>query len=213
MKCAMYVRVSTDKQEAGNQLLQLRDYAGKSGWDVFREYVDVVSGKETTRKGFDEMFRDARRKLFDVVLFWDMSRFSRAGLKHTLDKLSELDNLGIKWHSYTEPYVSTADEFTKNVIIAVMASLAKIEREKISSRTKAGLERAKLQGAKLGRRPKKINVERIWREYVGQGGSINRASKVLPYSYGKVWEVIKKGPPEILPEKLREKAIKLRGVL
>ncbi len=41
---AVYARVSTDKQETMNQLLQLREFASKRGWRITTEYVDAVSG-------------------------------------------------------------------------------------------------------------------------------------------------------------------------
>lgn len=161
MKTAIYVRVSTDKQEVENQLLQLRDYAKKNDYDIVKEYSEVVSGAKTSRPQFDLMFKDAHKKSFDLVLFWDISRFSRSGTLFTLQKLQELDNLSIKWHSFQEAYFSSLGQF-KDVVIGIMSTLAKIEREKISERTKAGLERARLNGRFAGR-PKKDPS--IYRKY------------------------------------------------
>ena len=39
----------------------------------------------------------------------------------------------------------------RNVLLAVLSSLAKTEAQKISERTKAGLERARRRGARIGR--------------------------------------------------------------
>lgn len=153
MKTAIYVRVSTDKQEVDNQLIQLREYCVKHEYPVYKEYVDIISGGKNSRPSFDQMFRDAHKKLFDLVLFWDLSRFSRSGTLFTLQKLDELTNNKIKWHSYQEEYFSSMGHF-KDVILSLMATLAKVEREKISERTKAGLARAKAKG-RIGGRPKK----------------------------------------------------------
>lgn len=154
MKVVLYIRVSTTKQEAENQQLQLRSYCEKNGYKIEHEFVDVISGKETSRPEYDKMFRAAHKRLFDMVLFWDISRFSRAGTLHTLQKLKELENCGIKWHSYQDAYLSSVGEF-RDVVISIMSTLAKIERDKISERTKAGLERAKSKGRILGRPPGK----------------------------------------------------------
>ncbi len=145
MKIAIYCRVSTTKQDADNQLIQLREYCLKSQYVIFKEYVDIISGKENSRPAYDELFQDAHKKLFDMVLFWDLSRFSRSGTLFTLQKLHELDLLGIGWKSYQEQYLDSAGSF-KDVVISIMATLAKIEREKISERTKAGLAKAKNVG-------------------------------------------------------------------
>ena len=150
MGVVLYVRVSTTKQEAENQLLQLRNYCNQMNYKIIHEFVDVISGKEKSRPEYDKMFRGAHKRLFDMVIFWDISRFSRAGTLHTLQKLNELEKCGVKWHSYQDAYLSSVGEF-KDVVISIMSTLAKIERQKISERTKAGLERAKLQGKSLGR--------------------------------------------------------------
>lgn len=190
LKVSIYVRVSTDKQEAENQLRDLREFSRKSEWEIYNEYVDIISGSKDKRLAFDKLFFDAHKKLFDLVLFWDLSRFSRSGTLFTLQKLTELNNLGIQWVSYQEPYFRSLGPF-KDVVISILSTLAKIEREQISERTKAGLRLAKLRGKKLGRPKKRINEKRILLEYKKQG-SINRTAKVLPYSYGLVWKIIKK---------------------
>jgi len=155
-KVAIYVRVSTDQQEVDNQLLQLREYCKNQGWEIYMEYKDIVTGKEVNelnRPSFRDMFSDASKKLFDIVLFWDLSRFSRAGTLYTLKKLNELENYGIDWHSYSDKYLSSLGEF-KDVVISLMATVAKQEREKISERTKAGIQRARIRGSPIGKRGK-----------------------------------------------------------
>lgn len=160
LNVALYVRVSTDRQEVDNQLLQLRKYCERCNYTIFKEYVDIISGKETSRPGFDQLFRDAHKRLFDLVLFWDLSRFSRSGTLYTLQKLKELENLNIDWESYNEPYFKSIGEF-KSVVLSIIATVAKIERQKISERTKAGLERAKLKGVLRKRgKDKKIRKRR-----------------------------------------------------
>jgi len=100
---------------------------------------------------------EAHQKKFDVVLFWSLDRFARSGTLFTLQKLKELENLGIGWHSYTEPYISSIGPW-KDVVISIFATVAKLERERISERTKAafekdkkGITRAIKSGKKVGR--------------------------------------------------------------
>jgi len=150
MLTAIYVRVSTDKQEASNQLLELRIYASKCQDEIFHEYIDIISGKEDRRPDYDKLFLDAHQRKFEKVLFWDLTRFSRSGTLFTLQKLKELENLSIIWESYKEQYFRSAGPF-KDVVISIISTLAKIEREKISDRTKAGLARVKKSGKSLGR--------------------------------------------------------------
>src|SRR5215467_13267781 len=82
---ALYARVSTrDKQETENQLMQLREFAAKQGWKTL-EYIDRVTGKHSDRERFQQLFQDASQRKFDVVLFWSLDRFSREGVRETLN--------------------------------------------------------------------------------------------------------------------------------
>ena len=166
-KVVIYVRVSTGKQEVNNQLIQLREYCNKCNYEIYKEYIDVISGKENSRPSYDKMFQDAHRRLFDLVLFWDLSRFSRSGTLFTLQKLKELENCKIDWESYQEPYFKSIGQF-KDVVLSIMSTLAKIQREQISERTKAGLVGKKNIGKrgkdkKPRRRRNDRGIERIKR--------------------------------------------------
>jgi len=200
MKIAIYVRVSTDKQESENQLIELREYCKSSDYHIFHEYVDIISGKEDKRPNWDQLFLDAHRKKFDIVLFWDLSRFSRSGTLYTLQKLRELENLGIGYISYREPYLNTVGQF-KDVVISILSTVAKIEREQISDRTKAGLKRAKLNGVILGRSSIPQDIVTRVKDLLKQGTSYNEINKQVRYrtkngklrhiSIGKISEIKK----------------------
>jgi len=155
MKVAIYARVSTTKQDNENQLGQLREFAGKQGWEIFDQYVDQESGSTAEREEFQRMFADASKRKFDVLLFWALDRLSREGVLETLQHLNRLESYGVCYRSFTEPYFDSCGAF-KDVILAVMATLAKQERIKRSERTKAGLARVKASGKALGR-PNKLN--------------------------------------------------------
>ena len=53
--------------------------------------------------------------------------------------------------SFPIPYMDTTNELARNFLLAVVSTLAKADRERISERTKAGLARLKRSGKKLGR--------------------------------------------------------------
>ena len=66
------VEESADQgQDTENQLIQLRDYCQRQGWVVIREYVDRKSAKTGDRDSFKQLFDDASRRLFDVVIVWE----------------------------------------------------------------------------------------------------------------------------------------------
>jgi DNA invertase Pin-like site-specific DNA recombinase len=159
MKIAIYSRVSTLKQDTENQLVQLREFASKQGWEITREYVDYESGAKADRVEFQQMFIDASKRRFDLVLFWALDRLSREGVLETLQHLNRLTSYGVGFRSYTEQFFDSCGIF-KEAVIAIMATLAKQERVKRSERTKAGLDRVRAAGKRLGR-PTAINGQRL----------------------------------------------------
>jgi len=162
MRAAIYARVSTkDKgQDTENQLAQLREFAARHDWQVSREYVDHETGSTNDRTEFQAMFQDASRHRFDVVLFWALDRFTREGTLETLQHLNQLSALGVGFKSFTEAYLDSCGVW-KDMIIAMLATLAKQERLRLSERVKAGLDRARAKGKKLGRPPKSVDMEQI----------------------------------------------------
>jgi DNA invertase Pin-like site-specific DNA recombinase len=118
---------------------------------VVAVYVDRESGRKgrAERKGFARMLEDAGRRRFDVLLFWSLDWFSREGIKKTLAYLQRLDLCGVRFRSYTEPYLNTDDELIAHIVLGVTALYAKAEAVRIGERTRAGLERAR--GKVLGR--------------------------------------------------------------
>jgi DNA invertase Pin-like site-specific DNA recombinase len=56
-----------------------------------------------------------------------------------------------RFHSYTEAHLATDNELVRNILLALLSSLAKVEAQKIGERTKAGMARAKEKGIKIGR--------------------------------------------------------------
>ena len=154
-RVAIYARVSTDDkgQDPEIQLRQLRAWCGHMGHTVAREYVEQQNGGKGVeyRRQLDRMFADAARREFDLLLVWSLDRLSREGMVATIGHLQRLSAHGVRFHSLTEEHLSTDNELVRNVLLALLSSLAKVEHEKISQRTKAGLERARASGKRIGR--------------------------------------------------------------
>jgi DNA invertase Pin-like site-specific DNA recombinase len=191
MRLAIYVRVSTAEQDTDNQLIQLRQRA--NGHKVIGEYIDHESGAKANRKAFDKLFEDAQRKRFDCVAFWSLDRFSREGMIPTIYHLQRLAACGVSFHSFMEPYLSTDNELSRNVLLAVLASLAKQERQRISERTKAGLAKALMRGSKLGRPKVAAEREAAVRASLARGDGVVKISKALGVGVGTVLRIKRGG--------------------
>ena len=75
-----------------------------------------------------------------LELFWALDRFSREGIRKTMHYLQQLDMNGVKFRSYTKPYLESENELVGTILLTVLSHVAKLESNKISVRTKAGLE-------------------------------------------------------------------------
>ena len=83
---AIYIRVSTDKQEELSPDAQRRlllDYAKKHEVDVPKEYIyqdNGISGRKADKRpSFQEMIATAKSKEhpIDIIIVWKYSRFAR----------------------------------------------------------------------------------------------------------------------------------------
>ena len=88
------------------------------------------------------------------MLFWSLDRFSREGVRETLNHLERLTSYGVNYRSFTEQYLDSCGIF-KDAVLAILAVIAKQERVRLSERTLAGLAKARKQG-RVGGRPRLV---------------------------------------------------------
>lgn len=164
MKVALYARVSMDEafgdkryQEPENQLVPLREWAARMGWEVKEEFVDRGSGADPNRPEFKRMMNEAMMMRFNNVLVWKLDRFSRETMSQVVGRIQKLKERGVGIKSLTEEWLDTSKENPiSELIMAFMSWSAAEDRRKISERTKAGIIRLKNIGQWRGGRPKKV---------------------------------------------------------
>ncbi len=191
-RVAIYARVSTlDKgQDPETQLRQLREYAGRRGFDIVGEYVDHATGTTEDRANYQRLLDDARKRKVDVVLVWRYDRFARS-TQALINALNEFRDLGVDFISYQENIDTTTPQ--GELIFGIFASLAQFESALISERVKAGMERARTQGKPLGR-PRipddiKHKIQRLRAEEPPV--SPRQISKLLGIGYGTARRYVK----------------------
>jgi DNA invertase Pin-like site-specific DNA recombinase len=162
VRVAIYARTSTDdgRQDLTNQTGELHTYAERMGWQVVAEYLDQVSGRKADRPQFKAAMRDARKRKFDVLLFWSLDRLTREGVLKTLLILNQLSGYGVKYRSLQEQWIDSLGAFS-DAIVGILATVAKFEADRMSSRVRSGLERARAQGKRLGRPRAILNWDKL----------------------------------------------------
>jgi len=117
-----------------------------------------ISGAKDKRPALDALIRDAKRRKFDVLVCWRLDRLGR-NLKHLITLLEDLQALGIAFVSLAEGIDATTP--AGKLQMHILGAIAEFERARIQERVRAGLARAKAQGVRLGRPPRRIDPERL----------------------------------------------------
>ncbi len=179
---ALYARVSTLDQNCEVQLQDLRRYASQR-FTQYREYVDAgVSGTQRHRPQLDALMKDARKRLFDVVLVWKFDRFARS-LKQLIESLDEFSSLGIDFVSYTEGVDTTTP--SGQLLFHIVGAVAQFERDLIVERVRAGMAHARAMGKRIGRPRVKVDLEAV-RALRSQAKSLRTIASTLGIPVSRV---------------------------
>jgi DNA invertase Pin-like site-specific DNA recombinase len=158
-RAAIYLRVSKSdgSQSVENQRPDVEQLAAARGFEVVHVYEEHASAAKHRPK-YEAMIKDARRGKFSALIVWAIDRFGRS-MVHNLQDVLELDRLGVTVISVRESWLDTGGP-VRSLLVAIFSWVAEQERERLVSRTKAGLERARRAGKRIGRPPRRVDVER-----------------------------------------------------
>lgn len=174
-KVAIYVRVSTTKQELEGQERALREDAERRGWDVVEVYREKITATgKSTRDEYERALLDmaSPSRPWSVLSCWALDRFSREERwTKALDQLIYLEREHhAKFHFVEDTVLDTpgdgTDSMQRDLLLAVFAIVAKWEAKRISERTKLAMAEIK-----AGRRKTKSGLppgrqRRVWQEKV-----------------------------------------------
>src|SRR6266487_4739255 len=178
-KVALYTRVSTDEQNTDLQLLDLNEYVVKRGYDIFNTYEDIISGATKERKALDQLFSDANKRKFDIVLVWKFDRFARS-LKMLVDSLALFQELGIDFISYKENIDTTTS--MGRLIFHINSAYAEFEREIIRDRVMAGIKAKREKTGTWGRKVLASELQQKIKEMIAAKQSVRTVAKTLHIS-------------------------------
>jgi DNA invertase Pin-like site-specific DNA recombinase len=113
----------------------------------------------------------------------------------TLQHLNRLTTYGVGYRSFTEQYFDSCGVF-KDALIAIIATVAKQERVRISQRVMAGLEVARARGTRLGRPRVVADVARI-ASLRAQGRSWSQISEEMGIGKGTAQRAFSSLPKKV----------------
>ena len=168
--------------------MELRRYVETRGW-TSDEYVDEgVSGSTDHRPALDKLLRDAKRRRFDVLVYWRLDRLGR-NLKHLILFLEELHALGVDFVSLAEGIDATTP--AGRLQMHILGAIAEFERARIAERVRLGLQRVRAQGQTLGRPKTRLTEQQV---AVPRKLGAGRAAKELGVSRSTLYRRLSQKP-------------------
>ncbi len=93
-RAVIYKRASTNESDQTHSLqtqdVEDRRFIDREGWELVGVYEEYASGKDQNRRGLEQLLRDARAGLFDIVVFQRIDRLARS-LLDLLDIMKQFD--------------------------------------------------------------------------------------------------------------------------
>lgn len=176
-KVVIFARVSTDRQEYQRQLVELREYCAKAGWQVVREFASKISGakRNDERPEIMEMIDYIKANAIDRVVVLEISRLGR----NTLEALKVIQNLNdngvslyIKNYNLETLTPSGQVNPVASLICTILIEIAQMERLTIRERMASGrnqyIRRCREQGIKMGRPSTYRKSEAMYKEQYGR---------------------------------------------
>jgi DNA invertase Pin-like site-specific DNA recombinase len=172
------------------QLSELREYAGRRGWEITEEYTDQgFSGSKESRPALNRLMIDAQQRKFDAVLVWKIDRFGRS-LKHLVNALAELGAFGVAFISLRDNLdLSTP---SGRLMFQIIGAMAEFERALIQERVKAGLRNARAKGKRLGRPRRDVDATKV-AALRASGASWRAISRELGAGLGTLYRAVAGG--------------------
>jgi len=181
-----YLRTSTDKQDLGNQKLEILEWARKKEVKI-DEFVEITMSSRKTKKQRRieevlEMLADS-----DTLIVTELSRLGRSTAE-VIALVNELVARNIRVIILKQNLDISQHDMHSKVIITLFSLFAELERDLISLRTKEALAAKKKQGVRLGK-PKgtlqkskfDADQERI-KELLRLGLSVRKIAALLGYN-------------------------------
>lgn len=159
MRCAIYARVSTTKQDETLQIPRCEEFARRHDWEVVQIYQDEASGRDANRPGWKALESDLRRHEFDAIIVTKLDRIMRS-LMQLLQIFETFQKYGVMIVTI-EQGILDLKSANGRLQVQLLGMLAEWEKELISDRTKEALAAKKAKGIQLGRPAAKLPIHTI----------------------------------------------------
>lgn len=202
-KAIIYARVSTAGQDYDRQLVELKQYAARMGYDVVKTFSEKISGakKVEERQAMTELLNYVEVNKVDKVLIYECSRLSR----RAVDFLSIIEifnekkiSLYIHQNGLETLLPNGAINPIATLVLGILAQFNGMERSLIRSRMESGYNNFRRNGGVVGRKTGyRKTSEQMKEEYAEEirllkkGYSLRNISKITKTSVNTIRRIQK----------------------
>lgn len=150
MRCVSYKRISTANQELENQTDSIEKQIELFGWNKVGEYQEIISGMKSrdTRPQLRKLLADARKRKFDRVIVFELSRLGRS-VVDVINTIHELEECGVHLFVISNALdTSTSQGKLFSYFVNIFNSM---EREMMLNRQSESIKRIREKGGKWGK--------------------------------------------------------------
>lgn len=158
----IYLRVSTEEQDFGRQLIEVYNWAKKKYITIYINniYFDKFTGKKISRDGYQEL--KSNIKTGDYLATTNLNRLGRNwdDIKREwygfeINKINRIildnDNLSVELPNEKQEEMTINRKFIQDISFSAVLYSACQKIQEVSDSTKDGMKKAKAKGKKLGR--------------------------------------------------------------
>lgn len=196
MKARIYLRASTKEQDSKRAESALLEFANSKNLEVIETYCENYSGTKLERPQLNRLLQDSQQG--EILLVESVDRLSRLSqedfdtLKLRLSekrlKLVVMD-LPTTYEHFSEGITGSIMAVINNMLIDLMATMARLDQEKRVERIKQGMEKAKAQGKRVGGRAKNQELRVNIKKYLAKGMTAEEVAKLVDCGVATVYRV------------------------
>lgn len=199
MKTRLYLRASTKEQDARRAELLLMQFCEENSLDIVAKYVENFSGTKLNRPQLNKLLDESKDG--EILLVESVDRLSRLPLADW-DKLKQIiGEKGLRLIVVDLPTTHTllsSDDITSsilsiinNMLLDLMATMARLDNDKRIERIKQGQKRAVDAGKKIGGSVKNEAIRAKVISYLDKKLTANEIAKIVGCGTATVYRVKK----------------------
>ncbi|HDL6704135.1 TPA: recombinase family protein [Yersinia enterocolitica] len=193
-----YLRASTTEQDASRALETINTFASERGLSICNYYIENESGSRLERPELFRLLRDCQSG--DILLIEDVDRLSRLAGEdwNSLKKMIRHKDIRVMAVNVPTTWLASGiHDFDSRMFTAIndmmldmLAAVARRDYEQRRERQKQGITRAKNEGKYKGRQPNQARYDAI-NKLLASGSSWSQVQKVLGCSRGTISSAVR----------------------